>query len=603
MPDKTIQSSYIAPSASITGMVSMGDLTSVWHSATIRGDIAEIRVGARSNIQDGAILHVAHASPCTIGEDVTIGHGAIVHGCTIGNRCLIGMGSILLNNAIIGDDSVVGAGALVTEGKVFPPRSLIVGIPARAIRSLTEDELKKIIHSAASYCDLAHKTAHPEVSNPNPIGNIELPSEIPHIEGIEALYPPDTIDIQRDRYKTLIQQFFNTYPEHRGAKELLCISSPGRTEICGNHTDHNRGTVLCAAINLDTIAIGVPREDSRVRIVSEGFGRLDLDLTEWEKKNTERGTSAALIRGIWAGLLAIRMPQGRVLHGFDACIQSNIPPGSGLSSSASFEILIGALVAQSSGLKISPIELASIGQYAENEYFGKPCGLMDQMACAVGSFSRIDFSNQEKPSIECIDFDPEAYGLSLVVVSTGGTHANLFEEYASIPAEMKRVAAEFGKDALSDITAGELLCTIGTIRKNCGDRAFLRAWHFVHENKRIDALVQAIKEKDIRSYCTIVRESGDSSVHFLQNIFASSNPAEQGILVGIALTEEFLVNAGACRVHGGGFAGTIQAYIPSDKKVEYCQYMEGIFGKNSVFPLRTRPFGVVCIEGVQRSVT
>lgn len=598
MADTALRSVYIAPSASITGSVHMGEQTSVWHNATIRGDIAEIKIGARSNIQDGAVLHVAHTAPCTIGDDVTIGHGAIVHGCTIGNRCLIGMGSILLNNAVISDDCIVGAGALVTEGKVFPSRSLIVGSPARAVRTLDENQLEKIVHAANSYCELARVTLNPEPPKGNSSRIAVLPSTIPWIKTIEPLYPPEDMDAQRERYRSLLQRFRKTFPEHEGLENLMCISSPGRTELCGNHTDHNKGKVLCAAIDLDSIAIAVSRSDSRVRIASEGFEPLDLDLADCGRKEEERGTSAALIRGTWARMQALKSSGEKVLCGFDACIQSNVPPGSGLSSSASYEVLIGALFALASGFEISPAALAKIGQYAENEYFGKPCGLMDQMACAVGSISRMDFKDSENPQIELIDFDPEIHGLSLVIVYTGGTHANLLKDYAGIPEEMKRVAAEFNRDVLADVSMRDLQRELGKIRASCGDRAFLRAWHFVKENNRIDALVKAIRENDIRSLCSIVRTSGDSSARFLQNLFPSSSASEQGIPVGIALTEEFLADEGACRVHGGGFAGTIQTYVPAGRRSEYVAHMEGIFGKNSVFPLRIRPYGVVCIEEI-----
>ena len=383
---------------------------------------------------------------------------------------------------------------------------------------------------------------------------------------------------------------------------LLYFSAPGRTELCGNHTDHNRGNVLAAAIHLDAAAAAAPRLDSRVRVISEGFGAIELDLADLAARPEERGSSAAIVRGMAAGIAdfvkstARRGSRPSPLKGFDAYVESDVLPGSGLSSSASFELLIGAIFATFSGIDLSPMELASIGQFSENAYFGKPSGLMDQMACALGTIALIGFGDPSKANVELLSFSPEDYGLSLVIVSAGGSHAELTEEYAAIPAEMKAVAALFGEPDLSGIASSELASRAAEIRRVCGDRAFLRAWHFAHETLRPAALATAIRERDIASYLGIIKASGDSSAKYLQNLFPSTLPSSQGLMVAIALTEDFLGGEGASRVHGGGFAGTIQAYIPSPRLSEYVRLMESVFGPGAVFPLRIRPYGVVCIE-------
>jgi galactokinase len=259
-------------------------------------------------------------------------------------------------------------------------------------------------------------------------------------------------------------------------------------------------------------------------------------------------------------------------------------------------VLIGGIIALLSGIEISPAEIAAIGQYAENAYFGKPCGLMDQMACALGNIACIDFGDPTSINVELLCFDPAEYGLSLAIVSTGGSHADLTDDYAAIPAEMKSVAAYFGKPALAGIRLDELANNAASIRRSCGDRAFLRAWHFVKETSRPAALAQAIRERDIAAYLSIVRASGDSSAKYLQNLYPPSVPEAQGLVVALALTEEFLDGQGACRVHGGGFAGTIQAYVPHRRLDAYSEFMESVFGPGVLFPLRIRPYGVVCIE-------
>ncbi|MFA5851633.1 MAG: galactokinase family protein [Spirochaetales bacterium] len=432
--------------------------------------------------------------------------------------------------------------------------------------------------------------------------SMRLPLRIPRLDSLEDLYGHDAAAAQKTRYEGLAKGYGSHFSSGSDAAQLLFFSAPGRTELCGNHTDHNHGNVLAAAISLDTAAAAAPRRDARVRVVSEGFPAFELDLADLSVHVEERGSSAAIVRGMAAGIADYAKSAARrgaapsPLRGFDAFVQSEVLSGSGLSSSAAFELLVGGIIATFSGIEISPMEIASIGQYSENVYFGKPCGLMDQMACALGNIALIDFGDPLKANVELLRFAPSDYGLSLVIVSTGGSHADLTEDYAAIPAEMKSVAAFLSKTDLSRLTSGQLIDSVADIRRACGDRAFLRAWHFVKETARPAALAAAIRQNDIVSYLATIRASGDSSARFLQNLSPANKPSAQGLMVAIALTENFLGGEGACRVHGGGFAGTIQAYIPTSRLSDYVNLMESVFGPGTVFPLRIRPYGVVCIE-------
>lgn len=439
--------------------------------------------------------------------------------------------------------------------------------------------------------------------------SIPLPRRVPLLSSIEALYDSGSAENQKCRYRRLLKGFSEHFPDHGDTDRPLFFSAPGRTELCGNHTDHNNGKVLAAAISLDTIAAAAPRHDSLVRIVSEGFGAFDVDLADLSARPRERGSSAAIVRGMAAGLTSLAARRNgaaatagdassatATISGFDAFVQSDVLPGSGLSSSAAFEVLMGAIFAVFSRIDASPAKIASIGQFAENVYFGKPCGLMDQMASALGSITAIDFHDPAKAAVELLSFDPGEYGLSIVIVATGGSHADLTDDYAAIPAEMKAVAALLGRLTLVETTAAELVEKAADIRVACGDRAFLRAWHFVHETERPAALKEAIRDGEIARYLSTVRASGESSARFLQNLYPPKSPSEQGIPLALALTEDFLAGAGACRVHGGGFAGTIQAYVPIARLEAYRALMEAVFGAGVVFPLRIRPYGVVCIE-------
>jgi galactokinase len=443
-----------------------------------------------------------------------------------------------------------------------------------------------------------------QTGSPGIASSIPLPLRIPRLASIAVLYAPEVIDAQILRYRRLNERFFANFPERKGEADPIYFSAPGRTELCGNHTDHNNGKVLAASIDLDTVAAAAPRLDSIVSIISEGFGAFMVDLADLAACPDEKGGSAAIVRGMAAGLAGLNRPAdlnepAARISGFDAYIQSEVLPGSGLSSSAAFEMIIGAIIAIFSGIEASPAEIARIGQFAENEYFGKPCGLMDQMACALGSVSSIDFGDPASAKVELLRFDPADFGLSLVIVATGGSHADLTDDYASIPSEMKQVAAFLGGTTLAGTSRAQILANAAGIRASCGDRAFLRAWHFAGETERPDAIRAAIDAKDIGAFLSAVRASGDSSAKYLQNLFSAHAPAEQGLMVALALTEDFLNGEGACRVHGGGFAGTIQAYIPTQRLARYRSLMESVFSLGAVIPLRIRPYGVVCIENAK----
>lgn len=432
---------------------------------------------------------------------------------------------------------------------------------------------------------------------------LPLPATVPRLSSIDGLYPTEAIEPQRERYRSLadsLRSRRSTQAERPADDEIFFVSAPGRTELCGNHTDHNRGRVLAAAIDLDTVAAVVPRNDKLARLASRGFGEFEVDLSDLAARPAEAGSSAAIIRGVAAGLVERFGAAGR-LRGFDAVVDSEVLPGSGLSSSAAFEVLAGGILCALSGVEASPTQLAEIGQFAENAYFGKPSGLMDQMASALGSVAAIDFGAPEGFAVELLRFDPADYGLAIAIVATGGSHADLTADYAAIPEEMRAVAALLGRKFMAGVPAAELAARAAEIRGACGDRAFLRAWHFAHETERSAALARAIKGGDIGAFLATVRASGESSAKYLQNLYSPKAPREQGLLTAIALTEDFLGGEGACRVHGGGFAGTIQAYVPLARLGAYRALMESAFGSGSVYALRIRPFGVVCIDPKTRS--
>lgn len=402
------------------------------------------------------------------------------------------------------------------------------------------------------------------------------------------LYGSDQEALQTRRYEQLLTK----YEEFFGGEEAQLFSAPGRTEIGGNHTDHNHGRVLAAAVNLDAIAAAAPTNNDLVTIYSDTYPHpFEVSLRDRTPQKNEERTTSALIRGIAARFQTL----GYAAGGFHACLASNVMVGSGLSSSACIEVLLGTImnVFYNKG-KIPATEVAKIGQYAENVYFKKPCGLMDQIACALGGIVAIDFEDPEKPIIERIDFDFAAQHHSLVVVNTGGSHADLTDDYAAIPAEMKLVASKLGEKVCRDISLKKVIDNCRELRPQVGDRALLRALHFLHENQRVAEQVAALKKGDFVAFLALVRASGNSSWKWLQNCAGTQDPTEQSIALALALTEDFLKNenVGACRVHGGGFAGTIQVFMPEARVSDYTKLMEPVFGEGAVTVLRIRNCGV-----------
>jgi galactokinase len=423
----------------------------------------------------------------------------------------------------------------------------------------------------------------------------------------EKLYGSGGIEAARRRYTALAEGMLagfssRDFPETRG--NLRVFTAPGRTELGGNHTDHNQGKVLAASIQLDSVALAAPRDDNQVLFRSTGYPDVAVDISDLSVKPQEQGATEALVRGVAAELAR----RGTPLKGFTANADSVVLPGSGLSSSAAVEVLLGRIFDTLYGReKRSALEIAQIGQKAENLYFGKPSGLMDQAACATGGAVSIDFADVHAPQVQHIAFDLSASGYILCVVNTHGSHADLTPDYAAIPGEMKAVAAFFGKSVLRELTAEMVLSHGAELRKITGDRAILRALHYFEENQRVEAMAEILKtaafapdpreqQGELAKYLTLVNQSGASSWEFLQNIYSPQNPREQGISLALAVTQRFLRGAGACRVHGGGFAGAIQAYIPQDMLDHYRTLMEGIFGAGALTALQIRPIGAVELE-------
>ncbi|MBP0963745.1 MAG: galactokinase [Oscillospiraceae bacterium] len=409
-------------------------------------------------------------------------------------------------------------------------------------------------------------------------------------ETLKRLYGEEALEQQLKRYENAERAFAETFGV---SVEPMIFSASGRTEIGGNHTDHNRGKVLAAAVGLDVIAYVIPTRENVITVQSEGFPRDDVKLDVLEPVEAELNSSAALIRGVAAGFVK----EGLKIGGFEAYTTSNVLKGSGISSSAAFEVLIGTILSHlyNDG-NVSAVKIAQIAQYAENRFFGKPSGLLDQMASSVGGFITIDFKDTANPVIESISYDFASSGYSLCVVDTKGNHADLTPEYAAIPQEMKAVAEYFGKKELRDIDKGQVMENAADIRAKLGDRAFLRAMHFFDENVRVEREAAALKAGNINEFFKNVNESGNSSYKYLQNICAPKNPSEQGLSVGLYAAENVLEGRGACRVHGGGFAGTIQAFVPNDKLDTFTDTMDNLFGKGSCHKLYIRPCGGVKVK-------
>ncbi|MBO5358873.1 MAG: galactokinase [Clostridia bacterium] len=389
----------------------------------------------------------------------------------------------------------------------------------------------------------------------------------------------------RARYFDAVEEFEKIFPTEN---DIRIFSAPGRTEVGGNHTDHQHGCVLAGGVDMDVIAVVALNGDNTVRVKSRGYDMDTIALNELEKQEKEIGRAASLIRGVCYKFNEM----GVKLQGFNAYTTSNVLKGSGLSSSAAFEVLIGNIL---NGMfadgKVEAIEIAKIGQFAERDYFGKPCGLLDQMASSLGGFTYADFNDPANPITEKIDLDIKKFGYTLCVVDTGGNHANLTQDYADITIECKEISNALGVDFLRDADENEFYKNIQTLRKEYGDRAVLRAFHFFNENARVLEQKAALKEGRFEDFLKLVNASGQSSYDYLQNLYSTSAVKEQGLSLAIALTKQFLGDKGACRVHGGGFAGTIQCYIPSDLLNDYKTMIEAAFGLGSCSVLSIRPVG------------
>ena len=375
-----------------------------------------------------------------------------------------------------------------------------------------------------------------------------------------------------------------------GGQPARYFSAPGRTEIGGNHTDHQRGRVLAGAVNLDTVAAVRPNGTSVIRILSEGYPQCEVDVTDLIPKAEEINTTMALIRGVAARFTQL----GCNVGGFDAYVTSTVLPGSGLSSSAAYEVLIGTII---NWLffdgKVSQPEIAMIGQYAENVYFGKPCGLMDQMASAVGSMVTIDFYDKDNPVIEKVEFDFASCGHALCIIDSRASHADLTDEYAAITLELRAICNYFGKDVLTQINEKDFVSAIPALREEFGDRAVLRAYHFYKENARVPMQVAALKNGDFAEFLRLVKESGYSSYMYLQNVIPAGYREHQDVALSLSLCEMYLGGRGAYRVHGGGFAGTVQAFVPVDILEDFRKGIDAVLGDGACHILSIRPHGGV----------
>ena len=378
-------------------------------------------------------------------------------------------------------------------------------------------------------------------------------------------------------------EVFQTMPERY-------FSAPGRTEISGNHTDHQHGCVLAGAVNLDTVAAVRINGTNKIRIQSKGYPMCEVDLSVLEPVDSEINSTPALVRGVAARFAQL----GCEVKGFDAYLESTVLPGSGLSSSAAYEVLIGTIL---NGLffdkKLSAIEIAQVGQYAENVFFGKPCGLMDQMASSVGGMVFIDFEDPKTPVVEKIDFDFAAANHALCIIDTGADHADLTDEYAAVPGELKALCAVLGEGELRSIPKIDFYCNIQRLREEVGDRAVLRAIHIYDENQRVKLQKRALQAGDFASFLSYVTESGLSSWRYLQNVIPAGRKEKQEVAFALTIAEKLLNGRGACRVHGGGFAGTIQAFVPNDLLEDFKSGIESVLGEGSCYVLSIRPQGGV----------
>ena len=396
-----------------------------------------------------------------------------------------------------------------------------------------------------------------------------------------------------ERYRQVVKGFEKTY----GDNDILLFSSPGRTEISGNHTDHNHGKVLAGSINLDCVGAAAKNGTDTVRILSETFNQKFIISLKDLKPSAEMAGTIDLTKGILQGF----KEKGYEIGGFDAYITSNVISAAGVSSSAAYEMLICSMLNTFfNGGKMDVVTYSHIGKYSENHFWNKASGLLDQMACAVGGLITIDFLEPASPVVEKIDFDFSSQNHSLIIVNTGKGHADLSADYSSVPIEMKKVAEFFGKEVCAEITEEEVIGHLAEVREYAGDRSVLRALHFFEENKRVEAEVKALKEGRFSDFLNNITASGNSSWKWLQNCFTNSAYQEQGITVALALTELFIAGKqrGACRVHGGGFAGVIMAMLPNDLVEEYVAYIEKALGEGNAYRMSIRPYGAICFDTV-----
>jgi len=405
-----------------------------------------------------------------------------------------------------------------------------------------------------------------------------------------SLYGEEKTEEARARYVRAVDEFVGRF----GEREVSIFSVSGRSELSGNHTDHNFGCVIAASVDLDVIAVASPSDDGMITVKSEGFGEDSVSLNEYASPDeTLFGTSKSIIAGVAAGFVK----NGHKVGGFCAYTTSNVLQGSGLSSSAAFENMIGTILSHLyNGGEVDNVEIAKLSQYAENVFFGKPCGLMDQVACAVGGVVAIDFENKNDPKIEKIEFSPTDAGYALCIVNTGGNHADLTGDYAAVPAEMKEVAAVLGVEVLRGTDRNTLMEKLPALRGKISDRALLRAFHFFSENERVAVQTEALKKRDVKAYFEGAIASGRSSFCYLQNVYTTKNVEEQGISLALCLAENEIVKAGkggAWRVHGGGFAGTIQAFVPREALGSFKKTMETAFGEGSCYVLSIRHDGAI----------
>ncbi len=401
---------------------------------------------------------------------------------------------------------------------------------------------------------------------------------------LKKVYVTDkAVEEQKPRYIRTAKKFIEQFGDDR---DVFVLSAPGRTEICGNHTDHNNGKVLAASINLDAIAVAAKRDDPVINEKSEGHSLNVVDISDLEPKESEYGRSGSMIKGVVARLNDL----GYKIGGFDACTTSDVMGGSGLSSSAAFEVLIGNIVSHlyNDGV-IDAVEIAKAAQYSENVFFGKPSGLLDQMASSVGTFVNIDFEDTDKPIIKKIDFDFAGSGYSLCIVDTHGNHSDLTPDYAAVRGEMEAVAQAMGKSVLREVSFDDFKAQIGSLMEKTNDRAILRAMHFFKENDRVDSAVNALEGGDFDEFLNVITQSGKSSFMYNQNVFSPANPTEQKLSVALCVTEDMLPFG--YRVHGGGFAGTIQAFVKNEQLDAYREAMDDIFGAGSCYVLIIRPVG------------